>query len=139
MLLRCHDAERVNAVVNHPDVRPHVGAPDAGDLDVTELVARPEHWFLMGEHGGFMLGWSAPDTREVHTFILPSGRGKWANEARTAMLEYAKEHGAKVLWTKVPEDAKHVIRYTLQGGMQFTGTVLELFGKPYQIYRMELS
>lgn len=139
MLSRCHDAERINAVVNHPEVRPYVGAADAGELDVTDLVAKPEHWFLMGEHGGFMLGWSAPDTREVHTFILPSGRGKWANNARTAMLDYAKEHGAKVLWTKVHEGDKHVIRYALQGGMQFTGTVLELFGKPYRIYRMELN
>lgn len=139
MLVRSHDAARINAVVNHPEVRPHVGAPDAGDLDVTDLVERPEHWFLMGDHGGFMLSWSAPGVREVHTFVLPEGRGKWAEDARSAMLDYARKNGTEMLWTKIAEDDRHVIRYARQGGMQFTGDVLETFGKPYRIYRMELS
>jgi len=139
MLERCFDADRINAVVNDPAVRPHVGAPDAGDLDVSELIARPEHWFLMGDHGGFMLGWSAPETREVHTFILPEGRGKWADAARTAMIDYARSNGTQRLWTKIAENDRHVIRYARHGGMQFTGDVLETFGKPYRIYRMELN
>jgi hypothetical protein len=138
MLERSHDAAQINAVVNHPEVRPHVGAPEIGDLDLTELVARPEHWFLMGEHGGFMLGWSAPGVREVHTFVLPDGRGKWAEDARAAMLDYARGNGTQMLWTKIAEADRHVIRYARQGGMQFTGDVLETFGKPYRIYRMEL-
>lgn len=138
MLERSHDAAQINAVVNHPEVRPHVGAPEIGDLDLTELVARPEHWFLMGEHGGFMLGWSAPGVREIHTFVLPEGRGKWAEDARAAMLDYARDNGTQMLWTKIAEADRHVIRYARQGGMQFTGDVLETFGKPYRIYRMEL-
>lgn len=138
MLERSHDAARINAVVNHPEVRPHVGAPEIGELDLTELVARPEHWFLMGDHGGFMLSWSAPGVREVHTFVLPEGRGKWAEDARAAMLDYARDNGTQMLWTKIAEGDRHVIRYARQGGMQFTGDVLETFGKPYRIYRMEL-
>ena len=139
MLERSHDAARINAVVNHPEVRPHVGAPEIGELDLTELVARPEHWFLMGDHGGFMLSWSAPGVREVHTFVLPEGRGKWAENARAAMLDYARDNGTQMLWTKIAEGDRHVIRYARQGGMQFTGDVLETFGKPYRIYRMELN
>lgn len=139
MLGRVHDAALVNAIVNHPEVRPYVGAPEIGNLDVSELIARPEHWFLMGPHGGFMLAWSAPDVREVHTFILPEGRGRWAEDARAAMIDYAREHGVKMLWTKIFEGDRHVIRYARQGGMQFTGDVLETFGKPYRIYRMELN
>lgn len=138
MLERSHDAARINAVVNHPEVRPHVGAPEIGELDLTELVERPEHWFLMGDHGGFMLSWSAPGVREVHTFVLPEGRGKWAENARAAMLDYARDNGTQMLWTKIAEGDRHVIRYARQGGMQFTGDVLETFGKPYRIYRMEL-
>lgn len=139
MLERSHDAARINAVVNHPEVRPHVGAPEIGELDLTELVKRPEHWFLMGGHGGFMLSWSAPGVREVHTFVLPEGRGKWAENARAAMLDYARDNGTQMLWTKIAEGDRHVIRYARQGGMQFTGDVLETFGKPYRIYRMELN
>lgn len=139
MLTRCYDAAQVNAVVNHPDVRPHIGAPEFGDLDMTEAVARPEHWFLMGEHGGFMFSWSAPGVREVHTFVLPSGRGQWSKAARQCAIDYAKEHGVKMLWTKIKAEDHNVIHYAQQGGMQFTGDVIETLGVPYRIYRMELS
>lgn len=139
MLSISRNAERINAVVNHPDVRPFVGAPEAGALDLSALVARPEHWFLMGTHGGFMLSYTAPFTREVHTFVLPEGRGIWANAARAAMIDYAREHGTKMLWTKIDEEQRHVIHYARQGGMQFSGDVLETFGRPYRIYWMELN
>ena len=137
MLQRCADAELVNLAVNHPDVRPHVGAPDAGELDLGALVERPEHWFLMGEHGGFALLWTAPRTYEVHTFILRSGRGQWANAARAAMLDYAKRHGAERLWTRIPPQARHVERFARQGGMQPTGEVIETLGAPHRIFMME--
>lgn len=139
MLTRSFDAERINAVVNHPAVRPHVGAPELGDLDLSDVIERPEHWFLMGDHGGFLLQWSAPHTREVHTFVLPEGRGKWAQEARAAMIRYASDHGTKMLWTKILDEDRHTIRFARQGGMQFTDDVLETFGKPYRIYWMELN
>lgn len=138
MLQRCADAELVNLAVNHPDVRPHVGAPDAGELDLGPLVDRPEHWFLMGEHGGFALLWTAPRYYEVHTFILRSGRGQWANAARAAMLGYAKRRGAERLWTRIPPQARHVERFARQGGMQPTGEVIETFGAPHRIFMMEL-
>jgi hypothetical protein len=139
MLARCYDAGFVNQVVNHPDVRLGVGAPELGELDLTELIDRPEHWFLMGDYGGFMLSWSAPDVREVHTFITPEGRGKWANAARAAMINYARKNGTKMLWTKIDPNDRHVERYARQGGMQLTDEVIETFGKPYRIYRMELN
>jgi hypothetical protein len=50
MLEKSHDVDRINAAVNHPDVRPFVG-PGEDMLDLAPLVARAENWFLMGEHG----------------------------------------------------------------------------------------
>jgi hypothetical protein len=138
-LARTHDADYVNWVVNHPDVRPFVGAPEAGELDLSPIVERPEHWFLMGEHGGFGLLWTAPRTYEVHTFILRSGRGEWGNAARSEGIEFARQRGAKVLWTKIPPRAHHVERFARQGGMQPTGEVIETFGVPHRIFRMELN
>ena len=93
----------------------------------------------MGEHGGFMLQWTAPHAREIHTFVLPEGRGKWAQDARAAMIRYAADHGTKMLWTRINDEDKHVIRFARQGGMQSTEDVLETFGKPYRIYWMELK
>lgn len=139
MLERSFDAARINAVVNHPDVRPFVGALDLGDLDLSTVVAAPEHWFLMGDHGGFLLAWSAPGVREVHTFVLPEGRGRWANEARAAMLEYAAANGTRQLWTKIHPDHRHVARFARQGGMQSTDEMVETFGTPYRVYTMELG
>lgn len=139
MLERSFDAARINAVVNHPDVRPFVGPEDLGELDLAPVAARPEHWFLMGDHGGFLLSWSAPGVREVHTFILPAGRGRWAVEARKAMLEYAAQNGTKQLWTKVLPEHRHVDRFARQGGMQLTDEMVETFGALYRVYSMELG
>ena len=139
MLERSFDAARINEVVNHLEVRPHVGDPSYGVLDVAPLVARPEHWFLMGEHGGFLLSWSAPGVREVHTFVLPEGRGQWAAAARVAMIGYAKANGTRMLWTKIDPAARHVVRFARQGGMQPTGEVIDMLGTPYNIFKMELG
>jgi len=139
MLDRSYDADRINLVVNDPAVRPFVGAVDAGDLDLTEAVERPEHWFLMGEHGGFGLIWTAPNVHEVHTFILPSGRGKWAVKAAEAMIDFARKNGDTMLWTKIPPKLKHVGSYARLMGMKTTDMVVETFGEPYEIYKMELN
>lgn len=139
LLGRTQDAGMVNAIVNHPEVRPFVGDPDLGNLDLTDVVRRPEHWFLMGEHGGFGLLWSAPGVHEVHTFITKLGRGVWANKARAEMLRFAQQHGAKVLWTRIPPKSPHIERFARQGGMQPTGEVIETFGVPHRVLMMELS
>jgi hypothetical protein len=139
ILSRTQDAEHINAVINDPDVRPFVGAPEAGPLDLAPVVERPEHWFLMGEHGGFALLWSAPRAYEVHTFVLPAGRGKWAAAARAAMIDFAKRHKAQTLWTKIPPDARHVEHFARGGGMQPTEEVIETFGEPYRVFKMELA
>lgn len=137
MLSLCHDAATVNAVVNHPDVRPFVGP--GGDLDLSAAVAQPDNWFLMGEHGGFALIQSAPGVHEVHTFIKRSGRGVWARDAARKGISFAAEHGDSVLWTKVPGDQPNVAQFARGMGMQPTGEQIETFGKPYAVYKMEVG
>lgn len=107
-------------MVNHPSVRPFVGFADAGELDISPLI-QPENLFPFGVHGGFALVWTAPYTAEVHTFILPEGRGKWARQAAADGIAMARERGFAVLWTKIPPDAPHVQAYAAGMGMQPTG------------------
>ena len=133
-----HDAAWINEVINHPAVRPFVGPVEMGELDMTPLVERPENLFPMGEFGGFALLWTAPHTLEVHTFVLPEGRGHWARQAAAKGIELAKEAGAVRLWTRIPPDAPHVKAYARAMGMKPTGEVIETFGKPYRIFSMEL-
>lgn len=131
------DSDAVNAVVNHPAIRPFVGEPDAGELDLSALVERPENLFPFGEHGGFALLWTAPQTREVHTFILPEGRGKWAREAAREGIEMARQCGTRLLWTRIPPDAPNVRAYAAFMGMSPTGEEIETFGALWPIYSME--
>lgn len=111
-------------MINHPSVRPFVGFADAGELDASPLI-RPENLFPFGDYGGFALLWTAPYTAEVHTFILPEGRGKWAREAAGAGIAMARESGFAVLWTKIPPDAPHVLAFAAGMGMKPTGETID--------------
>lgn len=68
-------AERLNAVVNHPDVRPWVGG-GTGLLDLSQVVADQRNILLMGEGGGFLFIQQEPGIYEVHSQFLPEHRGK---------------------------------------------------------------
>ena len=135
MIVRTFDPELVNSVVNAPEVRPFVG-PGADFLDLSDHVSKPENLFLMGEHGGFALVWSAPEAYEVHTFILNGGRGKWARNAAQEAMNYMAEQGASLLWTKIPDDQPNVAAFAAAMGMKPTGQIIETFGKPYAVYKM---
>lgn len=138
MLSLSRDAAAINAVINHPAVRPFIGAPEVGALDIAPILARPENLFPFGEYGGFALVWSAPATREVHTYILPEGRGKWARDAAREMIGIAAEHGTNKLWTKIHPDMANVRIYATRAGMKATGEVIETLGEPYAVYSMEV-
>lgn len=138
MLERCFDAEVVNLAANHPDVRPFLGPASLGELDFEEAVAEDHNWFLMGAHGGFALAWSGPGVYEVHVFILPEGRGKWAAQARQATIDFAKANGAKMLWARISPAARFVSYFARRGGMQPTGEMIYTLGSPYDLYKMEL-
>lgn len=133
------DVAFINAVVNDPSVRPFVGPMELGKLDLSEAIARPENLCMMGLHGGFILAWSAPGVREVHTFILPDGRGDWAKQARAEVIAYCADQGDTMLWTKIPPDQPHVARFAVEGGMKPTGQTVETFGVAYMVYKMDLN
>lgn len=139
MLTLSRDVDAINAVVNHPAVRPFVGAPDAGALDLSELVETSANLFPMGEHGGFALIWTAPHTREVHTFILPEGRGKWARDAARDGIALAVEHGTRRLWTQVAPEQRNVAAYAVGMGMEPTGETLDTLGHPHVVYAMDVN
>jgi hypothetical protein len=138
MLERSFDVDAINAAANHPDVRPYIGPASLGELDFEDAVADTNNWFLMGEHGGFVLVWSAPGVYEVHVFIAREGRGKWASKARQAMLDYAKANGAKMLWARIAPTAKFVSLFARRGGMKPTYEMLYTLGSAYDVYKMEL-
>jgi hypothetical protein len=112
--------DRINALVNDPSIRPFVG-PGDDVLDLSEAVAHERNVFLVGEHGGFAFSWCAPQTYEVHTFVLPEGRGDWAASFAMSARNCMRDYGATHLWTRVPVGAENVRKFTLKAGFQPAG------------------
>lgn len=139
ILTRTFDAERVNAVINDPSVRPFVGDPDLGDLDVSDAVKNEMNLAMMGEHGGFLLTWSCPRVYEVHTFITKGGRGLWARKAAAETIAYAKRCGATRLWTKISPDQPNVEAFAVELGMTACAIKIPTLGKIYDVFEMEVK
>lgn len=118
---RTFDADRMNALVNHPEIRPYVGGDPEVDIDLSAAVANEDNIFLDGEHGGFACCWSAPGTYEIHTFILPEGRGAWAADFAAWGIGFLVENGANHLWTRVPPELANVRGFAMKMGMKPAG------------------
>ena len=116
MIERTTDADRLNALVNDPSIRPHVGGDPEQPLDLTAAVNNHDNYWMLGNHGGFGFVWTAPRTYEVHTFILPEGRGHAAYALAMEARAFMASEGATHLWTRVPVDAENVRRFTLAAG-----------------------
>lgn len=76
-LTRETTADRINAIVNHESIYPHIKGPHTGPLDLTPVASRDEHVILTGEHGGIVFIRHLPGIYEAHTSVLPEGRGEW--------------------------------------------------------------
>lgn len=85
---RSYDAREINAVLNEPRVRPWVADAKEGVLDISAKVANKGNVLLMGQWGGFVcLGYGA-GIYEVHTQVLPEGRGAWTSDFAAAGFHY---------------------------------------------------
>lgn len=122
MIRRTFDAARINELVNHPSVRPHIGGDPEQPLDLSAAVSDRTNVFLLGEHGGFACCWTAPRTYEIHTFVLPDGRGRWAYQLAQHGRDWMADYGALHLWTRVHPEAENVRRFTLAAGFVPAGT-----------------
>lgn len=122
-------------MINHPEVRPYVGAPDAGPLDFSRSVELPENTFLVGAYGGFVLCGTDPVEREIHVFIEPDGRGKWGFAAVREAFDYAAKTGTKTLFARVSREMPRLKMFARKAGMRPTG---ETSGE-FDIFKAELS
>lgn len=103
MIARATDATFINEVVNHPAVRPFVHGPK-GPLDLTAVVANPNNIVLTGQHGGIIFTQLLPGLFEIHTQVLPDGRGTWALHMAQQAVEWLfSRTGAVEVFTRVPE------------------------------------
>lgn len=101
---RRFNAEALNVVANDPSVYPWVRGLLEGTLDLTPLAANPENVLLEGEFGSMMFLPVAPAIWELHTQVLPAGRGPWTlGLGRAALLYMFTATDAVEILTRVPE------------------------------------
>ncbi len=117
---RDFDAVAINRVLNDPEVRPWVADLGEGVLDLSKAVANQQNVLLMGEHGGCMFYRMMDGMYEVHTQVLPSGRGQWVKDFLLAVRHYMwTRTDAVEVMTRVPmghEGAKRAAEYV---GMKY--------------------
>lgn len=119
LLWRTFDAEQVGAVMNHTDVRPHIG-PGPDVIDPAGFLADPRNIALFNEHGGFLFHCHAPGVYEVHTQFLKSGRGRQALEAaKYAAFAMFTQTDCMEIFTKIQADNKRAIWLTEAMGFDF--------------------
>ncbi len=119
MLERTFDAERLDRVIQHPAVKPHVSLGLDEIPSCAPLLADQDNVCLMNEHGGFLFRQFSPGQYDVHTMFLPAGRGKRALdaalEAKRVMFE---EYHAHRLVTFVPYGNESALQLALAVGFR---------------------
>ena len=128
------DANKLNAIVNHPDVYPWVRGFQTGELDISPVIAQDGTVCLLGEYGGLLFHRLQPGLYEIHTQVLSEGRGAWAVRCAQACLHwlFTRTDAVEVL-TRCPEgnDAARGLARTCHLSLQFTnpmGWIMD--GKP---------
>lgn len=119
MIERDYTADRINAIVNDPAVRPWVADVAAGPIDMTAEVANPANVCLVGRYGAFFCFKFWDGLYECHSQMLPDGRGKWAFDFARAGARYmfTATDCAEIL-TRIPEG--HVAATALARAMGFS-------------------
>lgn len=121
MIERSFDSDRINELINHPTIRPHIGGDGISSVDTTSAVADRQNFFLLGRHGGFSFSWAGPKAYEIHTFILPEGRGREAYRLVREAVDFMAATGALHIWTRILPDAVNVRRFALSAGFKPAG------------------
>lgn len=140
---RSFDAARFNEIHNHPDVRPWIANDVDGEVNLTPLIEDRRNILLLGEHGGCLFLYLQPGVYEVHTAVLPEGRGPWMRALSEAVAWYiftatnAYEVVTRVpaghLAAKAAADAQGFrYQFTRQGGTRFRNRTVDL--RVYSIF-----
>ena len=121
---RATDAAQMNALINHPDIRPWVANMGDGELDLSATVECKSNYLIMGEHGGILFGCLLPGIYEAHTVVAPHARGRWTR----GMIQSALHHmftatDAYEITTRIPRGHPAAMAAALGAGMKMEFTI----------------
>lgn len=123
ILDRDFTAKRINEIINHPEVRPWVAESEKGVLDMTKNIENKNNILLLGEYGGCFFIKIAAGVYEVHTQVLPEGRGDWAfNAVKNAAKWMFTRTDAYEIVTRIPQTHTGAKKLAISVGMKFEFT-----------------
>ena len=123
VLERSFNVEVVNALANASSVRPFIGGDGESFLDLTDVLAADMNIALLGQFGGFVMNWCAPACYEIHTMILPEGRGPWAFQAGHDCIAMMRDVLAKAALDAGVTRSPHVALFARKCGMSDAGQI----------------
>lgn len=141
---RTFDPQRMNAIMNHPAVRPTIADMPEGRIDATEVMRHETTYALIGDHGAVLLHANIPGIYEVHTNILPEGRGGWTLDfLESAKLWMFAQTDCFEVLTRVPRGHLQAKAATLAAGMtlEFERPKCRFMDKevPVEIYSIDIA
>jgi hypothetical protein len=90
--------------------------------DFTEFLSNPLNVCLLEGNGGALFAYRGPGIYEVHVFF--EQRGKAVIELSHRMLARMRGKGARLFWSAVPVESRHVIMFTRLMGWKSHGVSL---------------
>lgn len=136
MRLKSGDEDRLASVLCHPEVFPHLhddnGAKTPADLDLAELLADRDIFFLMPAPGTLVIAeWLFSATYELHQAAVPESRGATmlaAGREAVAWL-FANAPGCRKLVGFTPAYNRAAIVMARRVGFQVEGRIRNCFLK----------
>lgn len=118
MIRRTLNADEIDALLNHPDIRPTIGGE--GYLNCDMLIEDRRNIFLVADGGGACFAWRGPGIYEGHSFF--TARGKEAVSLGKQMLSVMSDQ-AKMVWGTTPERLRHVRMFNRLIGFKSLGMI----------------
>lgn len=113
MIEIARDANFLNRVLNDPKVRPFIPGFGDEEIDLSNRMGEGNFLPLVGEHGCFLCFRIFQGLYEVHTAVLPQGRGDWTRRFADAGKRFMfTGTDAVEIMTRVPEGHEAAERLT---------------------------
>lgn len=131
------DAIRINQLINHETIKPWVCGNMIGLLDASILVNNKDNIFFANEHGGCGFIKVNENTYDLHSFVLPSGRGRWTRDNFIKVKDWIFSNtNANIITTMVPVNNRMALGAARVCGFKKYGTINQAWafeGKMYDI------
>lgn len=103
---RTRSARLVDAIVNHPSIRPTIEW-GSHRIESADFLSDERNLVLADENGIAILAYREPGIYQAHLAFIPEGRGAvMLKSCRKALDSLFTEYGAKIIYAKIPNQLK---------------------------------